>query len=369
MRPFMYAAVRNRLLLVSMMLALAPQAVAEPATTLPATSTPVSTGSGSEKADGPKKANGGKQQERLDENAPILSTDDKFQVDIPPIPPPSKKGDVQINGTADTVFILGTEYGNTKANSNYSRLALAVGAPLSKVVAIGGQVRFGVRDYFFDGDGQFIDAGQNSGEPFDELFEYSATLGTRIRLIDGLDLEVAGRVISRIEEGATFESGLGGGGSLSFLGRYQDWVVLRLGVALQSNFDRSNVNASPVFRLRLRLHEALWAETSGRNGRFEFDVTDRVRIDLFGGVEGGRYRLEDRHDGPNGVGEGSVQLEQTEIGLGTRLIIFKRLRVLVEAGVVLTQTMEINDEDGNSFDERETREPAFLGRIALRWRF
>ena len=369
MRTFMYATVNRWFLLVSMMLALTSQAFAEPATTLPATSPPLPTASDSEKADGPKKPNSGKQQERLDENAPVLRVDDKFQVDIPPIPPPSKESYLQIDGTVDTVLILGTEYGNTKANNSYSRLALAAGGPLSRVVAIGGQVRFGVRDYFFDGDGQFIDAGKNSGEPFDELFDYSATLGTRIRLIDGLDLEVAGRMISRIEEGADFESGLGGGGSLSFLGRYQDWVVLRLGVALQSNFDRSNVNASPVFRLRLRLHERLWAETSGRNGHLEFDVTNRVRIDLFGGIEGGRYRLKDRHDGPNGVGEGSVQLEQAEIGLGTRLRIFKRLRILVEAGVVLTQTMEINDEDGNSFDERETREPAFLGRIALRWRF
>jgi hypothetical protein len=365
----MHTVMNRRLLLVSMILTLASPTFAEPATTRPGTGTPIPEVSDSEKADGRKKPKSGKQQKRLDENAPILSVDDKFQVDIPPIPPPSKESHVQIDGTVDTAFILGTEYGNTKADNNYSRLALAAGVPISRVVAIGGQVRLGVRDYFFDGDGQFIDAGNDSGEPFDELFDYSATLGTRIRLIDGLDLEVAGRMISRIEEGANFESGLGGGGSLSFLGRYQDWVVLRLGVALQSNFDRSNVNASPVFRLRLRLHERLWAETSGRNGRLQFDVTKRVRIDLFAGVEGGRYRLKDRHDGPNGVGEGSVRLEQTDVGLATRLRLFKRLRIIVEAGVVLTQTMEISDEDGDSFDERETREPAFRGRIALRWRF
>ncbi len=78
---------------------------------------------------------------------------------------------------------------------------------------------------------------------------------------------------SRIEEGATFGSGLEGGGSLSFLGRYQDWVVLRLGIGLQSNFDSSSVHLSPVFRLRMRLHERLWAETGGRNGRPELPVT------------------------------------------------------------------------------------------------
>ncbi len=46
-----------------------------------------------------------------------------------------------------------------------------------------------------------------------------------------------------------------------------------------------------------------------------------------------------------------------------------RLRILVEAGVVLTQTLEIKNKDGNSFDERENRDPAFRGRIAVELRF
>jgi len=41
----------------------------------------------------------------------------------------------------------------------------------------------------------------------------------------------------------------------------------------------------------------------------------------------------------------------------------------LEAGVVLTQKLEINYEDGDSFSESETRDPAFRGRIALKWRF
>jgi len=46
-----------------------------------------------------------------------------------------------------------------------------------------------------------------------------------------------------------------------------------------------------------------------------------------------------------------------------------RLRVLVEAGVVLTQTLDIKNKDSNSFDERENRDPAFRGRIAVKLRF
>ena len=100
----------------------------------------------------------------------------------------------------------------------------------------------------------------------------------------------------------------------------------------------------------------------------EFDATDRVRIDLFGGEEGGRYRLEDRRDGPNGVGEGSVRLKQTDVGLATRIEIWHRLRILLEAGVVLTPPLEIRDEDGDSFDERETRDPAFPACLAFQVR-
>jgi hypothetical protein len=357
------------LLLVSMALVLASPALSEPA---PASSTPedpLPDEADAENDEGPKESLSSKEQKRLDEELPSLTVEDRLAADVPQIPPPGKKRYLQIDVGADTEFVLGTEYDDTKANSSYSRFTFEAGAPLSRVVAVGGRVRFSVRDFHFDGDGQFIDSGRNSGEPFDELFEYSATLGTRIRLIDGLDLEVAARGISRIEEGATFGSGLEGGGSFSLLGRYQDWVVLRLGVGLRSDFDSSSVHVSPVFRLRMRLHERLWAETGGRNGRLEFTLTDRVRIDLFGGIQGGRYRLEDRRDGPGGVGEGALRLRQADVGLATRITLWKRLRILFEAGVVLSQSMEFEDEDGDSVDERETREPAFRGRIALKWQF
>jgi hypothetical protein len=342
---------------------------AQPPAASSATDAPLPATPDQEFGNGPEQPISGEDQKRLDQETPTLTVEDRLAVDIPEIPPPGAKNYVQFAASADSEFVLGTEYSDTKANNSHSRFTFAAGAPLSRVVSIGGRVRFGVRDFHFDGDGQFLDAGRSSGEPFDELFEYSAALGTRIRLIEGLDLEVAGRVISRIEQGATFGSGLEGGGSIAFLGRYQDWVVLRLGVGLLSNFDSSNVQVSPAFRLRVRLHERVWAETGGRNGRLEFDATERVRIDLFGGEEGGRYRLEDRRDGPNGVGEGSVRLKQTDVGLATRIEIWPRLRVLLEAGVVLTQKLEIRDEDGDSFDERETRDPAFRGRIALNWRF
>ncbi len=359
----------HALLLVSLTSALASPMRAEPTPTSSTTEVSLPGAADSREEETREKPLTSKEQKRLDEELPSLTVEDRLAADVPSIPPPGRKSYLQLSGGADTEFVLGAEYDDTKVNNSYSRFTFEMGAPLSRVVAIGARVRFGVRAFHFDGDGQFIDSGRSSGEPFDELFEYSATLGARIRLIDWLDLEVAGRGISRIEEGATFGSGLEGGGSLSFLGRYQDWVVLRLGVGLQSNFDSSSVNVSPVFRLRMRLHERLWAETGGRNGRLEFTLTDRVRIDLFGGLQGGRYRLEDRHDGPAGVGEGALRLRQADVGLATRIELWKRLRVLFEAGVVLSQSLEFEDEDGDSIDERETREPAFRGRVALKWQF
>ena len=290
-------------------------------------------------------------------------------VDASHIPPPGTKPYVQFDGRLNTEFVLGAEFGETKVDSSYSRFVFEVGGPLSRVTSMGVRLRLGVRDFAFDGDGQFLDAGRSSGEPFEELFEYSMTLGARIRLLDGLDLELTGRGISRIEQGASFGSGLEGGGGLSLRGRYEDWLVLRLGLGLQSDFDSSTVHVSPVFRLRLRLHDRLWAEAGGRSGRLEYTLTERVRIDFFGGMEGARYRLEDRRDGPGGVGEGSMRLNQTDVGVATRLTLQEGLRLHLEAGVVLTQTLEIKDEDGESFDERENRDPAFRGRIALKWRF
>jgi len=317
----------------------------------------------------PRDATAARNNKPLDFNAPVLDVEDRVPVDVPRIPPPGKKSYVQLDAAVDTVFVVGSEFSDTTVNDTDTRLTFEVGAPLSKVIAIGARARIGIRDFHFDGDGQFLDAGQKTGGPFDTLYEPSVTLGFRIKLVEWLDMEIAGRAVSRIEEGARLESGLEGGGSVSFLARYKDRVLLRLGVALGSRFNNTEVNFSPVFRLRVRLHERVWAETSGRGGRLEFTASDRVRIDLFGGIDGGRYRLEDRRDGPGGVGRGSIRLKRSDVGIGTRIKLRKGLKLILEAGAILTQTLEVRDNDGDLFDETETREPAFRGRVSLKWRF
>ena len=79
--------------------------------------------------------------------------------------------------------------------------------------------------------------------------------------------------------------------------------------------------------------------------------------------------MEDRGDGPAGVGNGSIRFTQTDVGVGARITPTNRLRIQLEAGLVLIQTIEITDEDGGAFDERENRDPAFRGRISVKWRF
>jgi hypothetical protein len=299
----------------------------------------------------------------------ILDEEGESNTGISLIPPPRKGDYVRFDAALDTAFVVGSEFGDTEVSEARSRVTLEAGAPLSKFVAVGVRARFGVLGTQFDGDGQFLQAGRPGSEPFDELLTSSIAIGSRIRLIEGLDMEMVALGISRIEVGARFASGLEGAGSVSLLGQYRDRIVLRLGVGVRSNFDDSEAHVSPVFRLRVRLHERLWAETGGRNGRLEFTASEAVRIDLFGGVDGDRYRLENRRDGPDGVGQGSLRIRRTGLGLGTRIDLLKELRLVVEAGVVLTQTLEIRDEDGDTFDKRETREPAFRGRVALKWRF
>ncbi len=303
----------------------------------------------------------------LDEFEPDAAADGAAIIDR--VPPPSKTRYIQMGADLDTSFVVGSEFGDTKVDDSRTRLTFSLGAPLSRTVAVGLKARFAVHSMRFDGDGQFLAAGRPGSEPFDDLMEPSLAIGSRIQLIDGLEMEIAARAISRIEEGARFGGGLEGGGTLTLLGKYRDWVVLRLGVGVSSRFDDSEAHVSPVLRLRVRLHERLWAETGGRSGRLEFDLTDRVRIDLFGGVGGGRYRLEDRRDGPAGVGRGSIRFQRADIGLGTRIDVFESLRLIVEAGAVLSQTLEIQNENGDEFDKTETREPAFRGRIAFKWRF
>lgn len=215
-----------------------------------------------------------------------------------------------------------------------------------------------------DGSTSFLQVPGSDDDPFDPMLDSTLGIGGRFEIGRGFNGELNAGLSARHEIGAEFESALIAGGSFAVGYRYSNWLRLKVGVGLGTSIDRAKLTASPVFRLRLRPMPGVWLETDGTSGRIEWEVYPDFEVSLFGGIDSKRYRLAKR--GPI-VEAGSLELEKSEVGAGVRTRIGRYLRVRVQAAVVLGQHLTLLDEDRDTIDARDTREPSGALRVSIEW--
>jgi hypothetical protein len=216
-----------------------------------------------------------------------------------------------------------------------------------------------------DGSSNFLALDSSRDDPFDPLLDSSLRLGGQIYIGRGFGIDLATGLSARHEIGADFTSSISAGGSIAVDYRRGQWLRLRLGVGLGTAIDRNRLNASPVFRMRVRPMPGLWLETDGTSGRIEWQVSSRIELNVFGGVDSKRYRLAARG---TTIGAGSLELRKSEVGIGIRTNIGRRLRLGAEAVVVLGQRVTVFDDHRRKVDARDTREPSGALRFSIEWR-
>jgi hypothetical protein len=216
-----------------------------------------------------------------------------------------------------------------------------------------------------DGSTNFLDLPGASDDPLDPLLDSSLGLGGQLDIGRGFGLALYARLSARHEIGAELASALTGGGSFAVDYRRGGWLRLRLGVGLGTAIDRAKLRASPVFRLRIRPIPRVWIETDITSGRIEWEVSSRLELSVFGGVDSTRYRLAERG---GTVGSGSLELRKSEVGIGIRTRFGRTFRLGIEAAVVLGQHLTVSDDNRRTVDARDTREPSAALRISFEWR-
>lgn len=259
----------------------------------------------------------------------------------------------------------GAEYGDTGVDWYRTGLSLEGALPIRKLdTGFGISLSSAVISPVIHGSSQLFDLPGTNDDPLDNLLDSSLRTGLLVEVGHGFSLAVNSGLSARHEIGADLQSALVVASSFGIDYRRNNWLRLQLGVGLGTSIDRADLRVSPVFRIRVRPVQGVWIEAGPNGGQIEWAATDRIDLSLYGGIDSKRYRLSNRG---GSVGAGSLELANSEVGIGIRTRVARDFRIRGEIGVLLGQHMTVVDDDGNTVDAVDTNEPSAAIRITIEW--
>ncbi|MBW2243303.1 MAG: hypothetical protein JRH01_15050 [Deltaproteobacteria bacterium] len=241
--------------------------------------------------------------------------------------------------------------------------------PVSEKLVLSPTISGGGTSYDFDGNRGFLNAGQNPGsDPFDDLYNIQIRLGGRYLYDDDWAAVGAIWVSSQYEDGADFADAVRPGGSIGVSHQFFEGFTLIGGVGISEKFD-GGVSVAPFIQGSWKVNDWLKVETEGLGLEATAKVSDSLRVSLFGGVNSTRYLLDDRNDGPGGVGEGWIRDRRLPVGVGVEWRITKRFRLHFDVGAMLDQELKVIDEDDDTFDDESLDSVAPFASVRFEARF
>jgi hypothetical protein len=293
------------------------------------------------------------------------------EFDIPDLPDSSTPGAwPRVSFESETSWMVDGDFDG--ADVSWATTGGEVGIPIPVSRHLGFEVELGADATFYDFDGNkgFLNSGQGSGDPFDELIDTWARAWGRYRLNDSWSLLGVGSLRSRFEDGAPFGSGFEGGGGLGGSYTYgDDRFEVLAAVGTKSRMHKSGVGIVTILRVKWKISDRFRLRADLNGGRISAQLCDTVTASLFGYLDGSRYRLADRNDGVGGVGRGSLRERYAPVGVGLRWKPEKRWRVNLSLGSIVYQQLKVYDNDDDSFDSASLDGPAFYGALRVTYRF
>ena len=227
--------------------------------------------------------------------------------------------------------------------------------------------QFGVTHTDFSGSGGFIDAGQRSGDPWDELYDFSLRLGTRYTINDSWGLIFAGSMTSRWEDGAAFGDGIKGGGATGVSYRYGEALSLTVGVALDSRIVGDGVKVNPFGMLSYEINDRHALRTHGLGLMLRSKWNDDLTTFAYATMRGRRWRLDDRNDGI--VDKGSLRDRKVPIGVGVEWKFGDGWRLRTDLAIIAYRQLKVTDDDNDKVDTETSNAPGVMGILQLEYRF
>jgi len=259
------------------------------------------------------------------------------------------------------------EFKDTDVTSFRTTATGEIRFPITKKFLASVSTRAGVTVTDFSGDNRFIYAGSNSGDPWDELHEFSLRIRTQYLIDDRWGVMLAAWMVSRWEDGATITDGMKGSGATAITYRLGDRISIAAGVAVSSRIVGKSPAVNPFGFASWKIDDRHTLSTSGLGLRLKSKWTDSVSTFVSAKYKGRRWRLDERDDGI--VNRGSLRDRRVPIGVGVQWKFLKGWRLRADLGLVAYRLFKVTNEENDSVDTVTADAPGVFGSFLLQRRF
>jgi hypothetical protein len=224
---------------------------------------------------------------------------------------------------------------------------------------------YGYDGYDFTGENSF-----GALQPWDDIHTFR--LSTPIRFTKGQNwsffivptLRVTG------ESGADLNDSLTGGGFAGFAYRLSERLTIGPGIGIISQIE-DDASIFPVLIINWKITEALSLETGrglgatlGPGISLNWRMTEQWHFSLGGRYENLRFRLDEKAEIPNGIGQ------DTSIPVfgGVTYNLNSSTRISLIGGFEMAGELQLEDHEGNVLEQQDYENAPFLG-FSFYWSF
>ena len=217
---------------------------------------------------------------------------------------------------------------------------------------------YGYDGYDFSGEHGF-----GALTPWDDI--HSLRLSTPIRLNKGQNWSFFMVPTIRVngESGADLNDSLTGGGFAGFAYRFNERLSLGPGIGIITQIE-DDASIFPVLIIKWKITDRLSLETGqglgatlGPGISLNWQISDQFLFTLGGRYEKLRFRLDDKAETPNGIG----QDESFPVFGGITYSVSPSTRLSLIGGIETAGTLQLEDQHGNILQERDYEHALFLG--------
>ncbi len=288
-----------------------------------------------------------------------------------PVPLGPRSG-VRVYG--EEVISVLADFGPADASEFRSNLGLRAVAPLADSFAL--RVTAGGHASFFDYSGNRNELELDLGgiDLFERLYGAQFGLGGAYLLpwkpiILGVtpnwSVFAEGRANLNWEDGASLSDAVKGTGSIGLGFELPRKLDIALGVSVGSRIGEGGVSVSPVLGFRWRFCEGMRIESQGTGLMFAMDLHPELELQLRGGYESDRYRLD---DGPPPFTDQTVRQREAPVLVALRWSPTPHWRLTAGAGSVVYQQWKV-EEDDDGVSSKVTADPSALLWLRVEYRF
>jgi hypothetical protein len=293
---------------------------------------------------------------------PFLLADLSFSQGLPGKNAPQEKPDTKwstfIRG--GYVYQFDTDMDNSNGSFTTDRFFVQPGITYSPDYTRSYSLAFG---YGYDGYDFTGENGFGALRPWDDIHSFRLSAPIRFTKGQSWSFFIVPTIRVTGESGADLNDSLTGGGFAGFAYKFNEHLTIGPGIGIVTQIE-DDTSIFPVLIINWKITDTLSLETGrglgatlGPGITLNWQMTEQWHLALGGRYEKLRFRLDDKAETPNGIGQDT----SFPVFGGVTYNINSSARVSLIGGFETSGELQLEDHDGNVLKQQDYESAAFLG--------